>query len=94
MKGNIIKAYFFTVFGGIVLFAAVLLVVMQWGNHVEFNLYGTKFAVYEEAGKVTGGIDTALLMLLSAAGGIVLLKLFRWMIRGVMTIARARRMGG
>ncbi len=91
MKDNLIKAYFFAIFGGLVILAAVLLVIMQWGNHVEFNLYGTMLTVDKKGGKIVGGVDMALLMLLSAAGGVVLFWLTRRMIRGIITIGRARR---
>jgi hypothetical protein len=86
-----IKSYVVVVAGGVLLVAAALLVVLQWRNPAQFNLYGQQYNVHVEGGRAGGGVNTALLMLCSAAGGAVVLYVARRMLRGVMSIRRARK---
>ena len=81
MSYRIVQGYILVVVTGVVLLAAAVLIVLQWGNAASFSLYG----------KNLSGVNTALLMLCSAAGGIALWWCVRWMFRGVRQIVRGRR---
>ena len=83
-----IKGYVLVVPIGIVLLATVVLVVLQWGNAASFSLYGRNLTPHTEGGKTVGGVNTALLMVLSAVGGLVvvwLCKVFVYGLRAVWT---------
>ena len=81
MNVNLFKGYVQVVLSGLVIFAATVLVILQWGNHAKFSLYG----------KNVPQANTAILMLTSAAGGLALWFLAKMMIRGVGTLRRGRR---
>jgi uncharacterized membrane-anchored protein len=81
MSYRIVQGYVLVVLTGVVLLAATVLIVLQWGNAAQFSLYG----------KNISGANTALLMLFSAAGGIALWWCARWMFKGIRTIRRGRR---
>jgi len=80
MKLSTLKGYVFVVATGLVGLAAAVLVVLQWGNKADFTAYGPHVEV-----------NTALLMLLSAAGGLVGLFVAKAFIIGVRSIGRGRR---
>ena len=73
-----LKGWFYVTFSGLFLVAAAVLILMQVSNRSEFLLYVHMFRVdiNEQTGQVSGGVNVALLMLLSALGGIKA----RWMI--------------
>ena len=77
-----IKAYVQATVGGIGTLATVLLVVLQWGNASQFSLYG----------KNLENVNTAVLIILSAAGGFVLLYMVRITVHGSLAIFRKRRL--
>ena len=92
MQFNSLKGYFLAIPSGLVLLAAALLVVLQWGNAAEFSLYGKNFSVHlTDGGKVIGGVNTTLLMIFSAAGGVVMVLVGKMMVRGLMALRRAGR---
>jgi len=72
MKPNKNLAYVVMVICGLILAAGVVLVTLQWAQRASFNLYGYPYNVDVEGGRTVGGVNTALLMLLSVIGGIVL----------------------
>jgi len=79
-----LKSYIMVVLSGLVIFATVLLVVLQWGNTGKFSLYG----------KNIDDANTAIIMLCSAGGGVVLVYVCRMMIRGAVTLYKSRRAAG
>ncbi len=78
MNAKSLKGYVMVVFSGLVVLAAVLLIVLQWGNTSAFSAYGKNYG-----DNAPGGINTALLMLGSAAGGIVLAVMLWMLYRGI-----------
>ena len=87
-----LKAYVSVTVGGLVLAAAALLVILQWANVAEFSVYGYNLSVNWESGpRPTGGINTALLILCSAVGGVALWWLIRVVWSGFWAIRRARQ---
>ncbi|MFP3938598.1 MAG: hypothetical protein ACLFVW_09695 [Phycisphaerae bacterium] len=92
MSYKTVQSYTLVVLTGILLLAAIILVVLQWGNHAEFSFYGKNYSIRTiEGGKVDGGVNTALLMLFSAAGGIVLWWCVKLLFRSVRAVRRSRR---
>ncbi len=82
MKSNRIAAYIVITICGLILLAGVVLVTLQWAQRASLSLYGYPYTVrVQPDGKTVGGINTSLLMVLSAAGGIVavfLIKSVSW----------------
>ncbi|MHC4983068.1 MAG: hypothetical protein ACYTF6_07870 [Planctomycetota bacterium] len=93
MKSRKILTYSVIVICGLVLAAGVVLLALQWAQRAGFNLYGYPYTIHVHPdGKTAGGINTALLMLLSALGGIVAVFLVRfifWAIRLLRRRAKA-----
>lgn len=81
MNLNIFKGYVLIVLSGLVILAAVVLVALQWGNRGNFSLYG----------KNIPDASTAVVVLASAAGGVVLLSLAKVMARGISALRKGRR---
>jgi len=86
-----IKGYVLVVLSGLVILAAALLIILQWGNPAEFSLYGRNYSIHLQDAKATGGVNTGLLMLCSAAGGVLLVRMGKMMVHGVIALRRARR---
>ena len=74
--------YVQAIFGGLVFAAIVFLVLMQWNNKGKVWIYGLDLQV-----------NTAVLMVCSAVGGMVLVWSGRAMWRGIAAIRRARAKG-
>jgi len=91
MKLSTLKGYVFVVVAGLVALAAAVLVVLQWGRISELSLYGYEYRILVIDDKLKGGVNTALLMLLSAVGGVLVLLVARVLISGVRAIRRGRR---
>jgi len=88
-----IVAVFVLVVCGLILVAGIVLVALQWAQRADFNLYGYPYNSYTQAGRTHGGVNTALLMFLSAAGGIVavfLVKLICWAVGAIRRAGRER----
>ena len=81
------------VLSGAVLLAAGMLVILQWGNASEFSLYGKNYSILIAGGARQGGVNTAVLMILSAVGGVVVLVAARVFIRGAAALHKARKAG-
>lgn len=75
-----VKGYVQAVFGGLLVAALGVLVALQWGNHAQVTMYGPVMSV-----------NTALLMLCSGAGGLVLIGGALALFRGIAGIRRSRR---
>jgi len=86
-----IKAYLYVVLGGLVILAAGVLVLLQWNGAARFQLYGLYFDITVVDGQITGGVNTALLMLCSAVGGVVMVFVVRLFFRGVGILRRASK---
>ena len=81
MNWNLFKGYFLVIFSGLVILAAVILVVLEWDREAKFSIYGSDPV----------DVNTALLMLASGAGGIVLLYLVKLMFRGIRSLRKGRK---
>ena len=91
MKIRTLKGYIMVITSGFFLLAAVLLVILQFRNYAEFSLYGKNISIrFQQDGAITGGVNTAVLMLLSAAGGVLGLILIRMMISGIRSLRKGR----
>lgn len=80
MNWNTSKGYVETIFGGLIILAGVVLVILQWGNHAEFSLYGKNIDA-----------NTAVLILASLAAGIALIPVCKLFIRGLLALRAGRR---
>ncbi|NBB95424.1 MAG: hypothetical protein GVY16_06745 [Planctomycetes bacterium] len=80
MHFKTLRGYVLSVIIGLILAAAVVLVILQWGNTAEFSLYGKNQAY-----------NTALVVLGSLIFGAVLIPLFRVFFRGIRDIRRGRQ---
>lgn len=80
MSFGTFKGYVLVVVCGLVLLAATLLVVLQWGNQADFSLYGMNVKVN------TAGV--IIVSAVSAVAAIVLARLFWY---GVQCLRKGRR---
>lgn len=80
MKMAALRLYVRVVVSGILLLAAVVLLILQWGNYTDVTLYGPSRPV-----------NTLLLMLCSAVGGVVAWALLKTLWHGVRGLRRLRR---
>jgi len=76
-----LKAYFFTIVGGLVVLASVVFVVLQWGVPSTYSLYG----------KPIENVPTIWLILCAAVGGQVFIWAFKMLTIGVKAIRAIRR---
>ena len=74
-----IKGYVAVILSGLVILAAAVLVLFQWGNFCDISLYGknTKY-------------NTGMTMLLSAVGGLLIYHLTRMLIWGIKAISKGK----
>jgi hypothetical protein len=77
------RFYLMIAVSGLILLAGVVLVVLQWDKNVLFSLYGKSM-----------NPPTWLLMLTSAAGGVVAWALIKVLWRGIVGLHRLRCSGG
>ena len=80
MRTKTFFGYVWAGMAGLLLVAAIILLVLQWGNSASLTVYGPMIQV-----------NTAVLMLLSAAGGVVLVALLRALWGAIRTIRSGRR---
>lgn len=80
MNTTLVKGYVLTIVSGLLIAAAAVLVVLQWGNAANFSLYGKNIA----------NANTALLMLASAAGGITMVWLAKMLLAGIRALRKGR----
>lgn len=80
MNANVFKGYFLMISSGLVLIAALVLLILQWGNSATITLYGPAKSV-----------NTLLLMVLSAVGGVVAVFLGKALLRGVIALRKGRQ---
>ena len=92
MNFRTFKAYVVVILSGLVILAAVLLIVLQWGNAAEFSAYGKNIDIDKTEGRTTGGVNTALLMLFSMIGGLLLFVLCRWFIGGLRNLRQSQHL--
>ncbi len=92
MSFRTLKGYVVVLVTGAALFAAALLVVLQWRLRAEFSLFGQPYSIrMVDDGKLMGGINTAALMLMSGVGGLVVAGLGWLMLRGIRSLRTGRR---
>ena len=91
MKKDLVKGYVLVVFSGLVILAAVVEVVLQWAHVSQFSLYGYPYDIIVVDGKMQGGTNTALLMIGSAVGGVVILAMCIIMFKGIWALRRGFR---
>jgi len=75
-----IKGYVLATLSGILLLAMLVLAIMQFGNKADFSLYGKNMSV-----------NTALLVLMSALGGIVFVLLAWVHVKGLRSLMEGKR---
>lgn len=88
-----VKGTVLVVISGAVILAAGVLVILQWGNPAEFSLYGKNYSIrFQEDGKTaTGGVNTGLLMVCSAAGGLLMFWMAKVLLGGIVALRKARK---
>ena len=80
MKQDRLKGYVFVAITGTILVLTAVFLLLQWGSTSKFSLFGPEKQV-----------NTGLLILISAIGGIVLLYACKVMIRGLLLLRRTRK---
>ena len=80
MKLAAVKLYAMVISSGLVLLAALLLLLLQWGNAATLTLYGP-----------SKNVNTLLLMLLSAVGGVAIWSFLKLFWRGAVGLRRLPR---
>ena len=91
MNLRTLKGYFLVIASGLVLLAGGLLVVLQWGHVSAFSLYGYPYEILVLEGRIRGGVNTALLMVASAVGGVLVVLLVRMFISGMRSLRKGKR---
>lgn len=86
MKIQTLKSYFVLALTGVVILAAMVLVVLQWGNSAPFSFYGKNYP-----NESAGGVPLILLMLACLVAGPILLWLGRAMFAAALDIHKSRR---
>lgn len=93
MTAQTLKGYVLAIFSGLVMLAGAVLLLLQVSNHAEFSFYGQNISIrFQSDGSTSGGFNTALLMLCSAAGGLLYWWLVRIFIRGLRSLAAGRKL--
>ena len=72
MTFQLFKGWVVTITTGLVIIAAIVLLALQWGNTTTITLYGP-----------ATDVNTLLLMLLSAVGGILMVWLVKALLYGI-----------
>ncbi len=80
MKLDTFKGYAMVSFSGIIFIAAVVLLVLQWGNKADFSLYGKNFA----------DVSTAVVIINAMIAGAAFVWLAPMLIRGIRILHKAR----
>ena len=93
MNLTALKGYILVILSGLVIFITVLLVVLQWGLRAEFSLFGQLYTIHLVDDRLVGGINTALLMVLSGIGGVVSVWMIKLLFLGISALRKARRRG-
>ena len=82
MNLQTLKGYVLVVLSAAVLLAVLVLILLQWGNVADFSLYGRNMK-----------LNTALLIALSAAAGVLIHMVSRLLIYAVRCVLAGRREG-
>ncbi len=82
MNWKMIKGYILVATSGLIMIAAVLLMIKQGGEETRFKLYFVSDPVM---------VDTGMLVLFAAVGGIVLMSCLRMMVNGMHNLKRGRQ---
>ena len=80
-NGSSLGGWLLTIVGGLVLLAALIFLLMQGAERASFNVFGG--VKYE-------GINTNVVMLFAALGGVILLYALRILIAGIRKLLRRR----
>ncbi len=75
------KGWLYVLYSGLFLAAAILLVLLQWGNSADFSLYG----------KNLPGVNVALLMVLCVLGGLKARWAVKVLFRGLGLLREVRK---
>ena len=86
-----LKGYVMVILSGLLLSAAALLVILQWGRVSGFSLFGYPYEILVMDGKVKGGVNTALLMIISAVCGILAVLLVKMLVAGSLILRKRHR---
>jgi len=100
MNYNTVKGYVYIVLSSLVLVMAVLITILQGGLRANFSVFGTPAdgtittVVNTVDGKNTvtntGGVNTGMLMLFSAVGGIIVYLCMHLLFSGIGAARRGR----
>lgn len=85
MNTKLIKGCTLTVISGLVIVAAGILVILQWGNNANFSLYGKNL-------EGENAVNTAILILCSAGGGVVIVVMLWMLLKGIRDIGKGRKL--
>ncbi|MFB3892222.1 MAG: hypothetical protein ACE15C_09385 [Phycisphaerae bacterium] len=80
MSFKVIRGWVLTVVALLVIATGVLFVALNAGNHCNFSAFG----------RIVYDFNISLLMLLSAAGGVVVMWMFVLLVRGIKHIRKGR----
>lgn len=80
MTWTTFKRYFLTISSGVILLAAVILLILQWAVKSTFSIYGKQVEV-----------NTGLLIIGSMVAGIAFVPLARTLLKGVWSIRKIRQ---
>lgn len=92
MSFRTFKGYVLVVFSGALLLIAALLVILQWGKRAQFSLFGYPYDIILVEDRLQGGINTALMMIFSAIGGVVIVLLCRVFFSGLRVLRSSQRL--
>lgn len=82
------KGYVLVILSGLLILAGALIIALQWNSVSQFSQFRPPVVIID--GKMQGGINTAVLMLLSAAGGVVFVLLCKVFLYGVKLLRKAQ----
>ena len=95
MRFETVKGYLMVLFSGAIILAASLLIILNWTSRADLHVFAWHYSIrIIEGGTFVGGFNTALLMILSAVGGVVALVLARTFIRGAAALRKGRKAAG
>ena len=88
-----VKGTVLVVISGAVILAAGLLVVLNLPHPAQLNLYGPVYTVDidPDTKQRVGAVNTGLLMLCSAAGGVLVFWMAKVLLRGIGALRKARK---
>jgi len=87
MKVRLFRGYVQAIGCGLVVLVAAVIIALQWANKTVFSLFGKNYGSNVNA---EGGLNTALVIVFSAAAGILLWHVIKFFVGGMMIVLRER----